>query len=148
MSGANIYITGDDPLTRMRHVRKVVTFLNSSGTVDVFTITGEVMASLVTARCTTSVVEDGAVASIELGGATDPDALIVQTNPSLLVAGTWWKDATPIAGHAQVDAAQIDVLLAEDVILKIIGGTDLDSGVLVFNAWYLPNTDDGLLVAA
>ncbi len=104
------------------------------------------MGSLLIARCTDTLVEDGAVASIELGGATDPDALIVQTNPSLIQTGKWWTDATPLAGPVQVDAKQLDFLLDENMILTIIGGTDLNTGTIIFDVWYLPVTDGGQLV--
>lgn len=139
---------GGDPLATMVHRRKTVTFSSDSGTVTVFTITGEVMGSLLIARCTDTVVENGAVTSIELGGTTDKDALIVQTNPSLIQTGKWWTDATPLAGPVQVDALQIDWLLDEDMILTIIGGTDLTSGTIVFDVLYLPITDGAGLVAA
>ncbi len=146
MSG--MIIPGEDPLTRMRHVRKTLTFANSSGAVDVFTITGRVMVSIITAYCTADLVEEGAVTSIELGGATDPDAFIVQTDPATIDANEWWADATPVGGVKQVDALQIDALTDEDIIATITGGTDLDSGTIVFDVWYLPVTDGGLLVAA
>ncbi len=146
MSG--MIIPGSDPLVTPVHVRKTLTFLNSSGTVDVFTISGLVRGLYLTARCTTNVVEDGTVTSIELGGAADPDAFIVKANPSLLLAGLWWKDATPVAGPVQIEAIQKDWLTDEDIIATIIGGTDLDSGVIVFDVSYVPVTDGASLVAA
>lgn len=134
--------------TRLAHVRKTVTFSDSSGTVNVFTITGRVFVSALTAFCTTNVVEDGAVASISLGGATDAQAFIVNTNPDDISINEWWADATPVGGTKQLDALQIDVVTDEDVILTITGGTDLDSGVIVFDVWYIPVTDNGALAAA
>lgn len=130
------------------HVPSTITFLNSSGTVDVFTTTGRVWIRRLTAFVTTNVVEDGAVASIELGGATDPNGLIDQVNPSLLLANLWWFDATPTGGLVAPAALQQDKLTDEDVILTIIGGTDLDSGVVEFNVWYYAASAGASLVAS
>lgn len=132
----------------LRHTTSTVTFANSSVTVPVATNTGRVLISAMGSHVTDSVVEDGAVVSIELGTTTDPDGLIAQTNPSLLLAGTFWVDATPVAALVQMDAAQIDVMTSESLILTIIGGTDLDSGTIVFDFWYLSMTTGALLIAA
>ena len=129
----------------IRHARSTVTFSNTSGTVTVFTITGRTLITTLTAYCTTSVIENGAVDTIELGGATDLNAFIVQTNPSLITANKWWADATPVGGVKQMDAIQIDVMTDENLILTIVGGTDLNSGTIVFDIWYLPITDSGAL---
>jgi hypothetical protein len=141
-------IPGSDPLATLQHARSTITFLNSSGTVDVFTITGRVHIKSLTAYVATTVVEDGAVTGIELGGATDPNAFIVSTDPAALLTTLWWYDATPTGGPVQMDALQIDAMTDEDIILTITGGTDLNSGVIVFDVWYYPVTDDGALVAA
>lgn len=131
--------------TELRHASKTITFSNSSGTVTVFTATGRALILSLTAYCTADLVEDGAVTSIELGGATDPDAFIVQTDPATIDANEWWADATPVGGTKQMDALQIDVMTDEDIILTITGGTDLDSGAIVFDVWYMAATDDGNL---
>lgn len=129
----------------LRHARSTVIFASTSGTVTVFTTTGRVLISKLTAFCTDTLVEDGAVASIELGGATDADAFIVQTDPSTIDVNEWWADASPVGGVKQMDALQIDVMTDEDMILTITGGVDLDSGTIVFDVWYLPVTDNGKL---
>lgn len=136
------------PAISVRHARSTVTFSNSSGTVPVFNTTGRVFVTALSAYCTADLVEDGAVSSIELGGATDADAFIVQTDPATIGTGEWWADASPVGGVKQIDPIQIDVLTDEDVILTITGGIDLDSGTLVFDFWYLPITDGAVLAAA
>ena len=146
--GVHISGAGASRFTELRHARKPITFSSTSGTVTVFTITGRVNILSLTAFCTASVIEDGAVTSIELGGATDLNAFIVQTNPSDIVANTWWADASPVGGVKQMDAIQIDVMTDEDIILTITGGTDLDSGTIVFDVWYYAVTSDGQLIAA
>ena len=138
-------IRGQGSITRQEH--SVITFSNTSGTVDVFTITGRVFITLITGFCTADVVEDGAVASISLGGATDAQAFIVNTNPDDIDANEWWADATPVGGTKQMDALQIDVMTDEDIILTITGGTDLNSGTIEFDVIYIPLTSDGALVA-
>ena len=143
--GVHISGAGASRFTELKHARTTITFSNTSGTVTVFTITGRVNILSLTSYCTTSVIENGAVDTIELGGATDLNAFIVQTNPSLITENKWWADATPVGGVKQMDAIQIDVMTDEDIILTIVGGTDLASGVIVFDTWYLPVTDSGLL---
>ncbi len=132
----------------LRHATSTITFSNTNGTVDVYTITGRVWVRRLTAFCTATLVEDGAVASIELGGATDLNAFIVQTNPSDISVNEWWYDATPTGGVVIPDALQQDKLTDEDIILTIVGGTDLDSGAIVFDVWYYAVTSDGQLVEA
>lgn len=147
MSGM-IIPAGVNKSTELTHARKTVTFADSSGAVDVFSITGRVLIERLTAYVTTTVVEDGAVSGIELGGTTDPNAFIVSTDPAALLANLWWYDGTPTGGPVQMDALQINAMTDEDIILTITGGTDLDSGVIVFDVWYLPVTDGGALAAA
>ncbi len=137
-------ITPPSAATR-RHARQTITFANTSGTVTVFSITGRVRIDRITAFCTVDLVEDGAVSGIELGGATDPNALIVSTDPAAIDANEWWFDGTPVGGIAQIDALQIDAVTDEDIILTITGGTDLDSGAIVFDVWYYSVTQGGLL---
>ena len=132
-------------ITDMRHERSIITFSNTSGTVTVFTTTGRVFGALITAFCTADLVEDGAVTGIELGGATDPNALIVSTDPAAIDANEWWTGASPAGGILQADAIQIDWMTDEDIILTITGGTDLDSGTIEFDVWFFPITDDGNL---
>lgn len=138
---------GTDPLATMVPRRKTVTFSSDSGTVTVFTITGRVMVSVIAAFCTTSLVENGVVTGIELGTAADPNLFILSTDPDAIDANEFWANTSPIAS-VQVDALQVDVLLSEDIILKITGGTDIASGVIVFDVLYLPITDGAGLVAA
>ena len=46
-----------------------------------------------------------------------------------------------------MDPLQIDWMTDENIILTITGGTDLNTGTIVFDVWYLPLTADGALVA-
>ena len=130
------------------HESSTITFLNSSGVVDVFTITGRVWIRRLTAFCTTSLVEDGTVTGIELGGATDPNGLIVSTDPDAIDINEWWFDGTPTGGLVIPDALQQDKLTDEDIILTITGGTDLDSGAIEFNVWYYAASAGASLVAS
>lgn len=137
-----------EDLTRLVHRRQTITFSNDSGTVDVFTITGRVFITALTAYCTTSLTETGDVTDLELGGATDPNAYVLSISPDALDINEWWQDGTPVGGSKQLDALQIDVVTDEDIILTITGGTDIATGVVVFDVWYLPVTDGATLVAA
>ncbi len=137
-----------EDLTKLVHRRKIVTFANDSGTVDVFTITGRVRIEHLTAFCTTDLTETGNVTNLELGGATDPNALIVSISPDALDTGEFWFDGTPTSGPVQEGALTVDAMTDEDIILTITGGTDIATGVIVFDIWYVPITDGAVLVAA
>ncbi len=131
----------------LQHRRATITFANNSGTVTVFTLTGRVMVLAVAAFVTVDVVETGAVTGLEFGVTADPNLFILSANPSDLDANEWWTDASPQAGGVAMDDLQKDKLIAQDPILTITGGTDLASGTIVFDIWYLPITDDGALAA-
>ncbi|KKL67344.1 hypothetical protein LCGC14_2135900, partial [marine sediment metagenome] len=98
--------------------------------------------------CTDSIVEDGAVAGIELGTAADSNELITTIDPAAIAVNEWWTGPSSVTQSAQITGDQIDVLISSTIRLTITGGTDLDSGTIVFDVWYLPVTDDGALAAA
>lgn len=135
---------------QLLHARKTVTFANSTGDVPVFDRTGRVRITHLTAFCTDGIVEDGDVTGIELGTTADRNVLMTTINPSLVATNEWWVDGSAVSQSIQMGANQIDVLISSNIIITITlgGGTDLDSGTIVFDVWYVPVTDDGRLVAA
>ncbi len=138
-----------------RHVRSTIAFDGSSGngaqgTVDVFTRTGRVRLRLITAFCTETL--EGASATVKLGGSTDPDGMIQQTTATTLAANDWWVDATTAAGttsplytHSGGNvASQAEKLVSEDIIITV-ATQDVTNGTIIFDAFYIPITDDGAL---
>lgn len=143
--------------TGLYHVRKTITFTGAAGagavgTVTVFTITGRVWVQSLSAFCTTDLTEAGATATIECGHAGDTDAFIAQTTATAIDTNEWWNGTTPASGgYTQPDSLTAgyqttarNKLLSANVILTI-GTQNVTAGVIIFDAWYKPITDDGSL---
>jgi hypothetical protein len=130
------------------HIRKTITFDDTAGggeedtNVVVATITGRVHVFQVFARCTTDLV--GATATISLGTPNDTDLFIALTTATDVDANDWWTSTTPTAGSVKVPDALVSVLLGEDLVIEPLTA-GVESGVLVFDIWYEPITDDGAL---
>ena len=131
------------------HAESIITFDGGAGSgavgdVTVFTITGRVWLLGITAFCTSGLSEGGATATIQLGTAAVDGGLIAVVNAVNIDTNEWWADGTPVAEMAQMDAAQVDVLLSADIV-ALIGAQAVSGGVIVFNARYLPITSNGAL---
>lgn len=133
------------------HVRFSKTFANSAGNgavgdVTIFTVTGRVWLLGLTAFCTDGLSEGGATATVQLGSALRDGELIAVVNAVDIVTNSWWKDGTPVGEITQMDAAQVDVLISEEsnIVVKVTSQA-VSGGTIVFDAWYLPITDNGAL---
>ena len=131
------------------HARVTITFDGGAGSgavgdVTVFTVTGRVWLLGITAFCTSGLSEGGATATIQLGTAAVDGALIAVVNAVDIDTNEWWTDGTPVAELDQMDAAQVDALLSADIVAKITSQA-VSGGVIVFDAFYIPLTDNGAL---
>lgn len=138
------------------HVRSTIAFDGTSGngavgTVDVFTITGRVFLERLIVFCTEDLV---GAATIEVGTASRTAEIIDQGGDATAIdVNEWWSGPS-----AQTETLGLDVLDAEETgtraglrtlsadIIITIGNTNITDGTLVFDAWYTPITDDGVLV--
>ena len=140
------------------HARSTIAFdgaagNGATGTVTVFTITGRVYIERFLAFCTENLVEAVATATLRCGGASDTDGLFDQLNATTLVNGDWWEQAASIGGLVSLDgsitggyiSSQVQKMTDEDVILTV-GAQNITDGTIIFDVWYIPITDDGLLV--
>ncbi len=132
-----------------RHARTTITFDGSAGSgavgdVTVFTLTGRVWVVGVTAFCSTGLSEGGATATVQLGTAAKDGALIAVVNAVDIDTNEWWMDGTPAEEVVQMDGAQVDALISSDIVVKVTSQA-VSGGVIVFDAWYIPITDDGAL---
>ena len=127
-------------------LRKTVTFSNTTGTVSLFTVTGDVIIRIL-ATCGTDVAS-AAAANIELGVTGDTDALIASTLSTDLAAREVWSDASPNSEIEALDSALLDYFVTDgnDVILTL--SDQVDSGVLEFVCWWIPVSTTGVVVAA
>ena len=122
-----------------------ITFSSSTGTVSVFTVTGDVLIRLIPV-ITTDVVPDSA-ANIRLGIVGNTDAMIVDSAAAGLDARGIWIDQTPdneiesderIRGYIVTDG--------NDVVMTL--SAQINSGVIRFYCFWTPLSSDGNVVNA
>lgn len=127
-------------------VRKTVTFLNSTGVIDLFSVTGIVVARIVPV-CKT-LVASAAAANIRLGVTSNTNSMIVDTVASALLADYIWVDASPTDKIEPLSAMREYIIsgTGNNVILTL--SAQVDSGVIEFDCFWQPSSLDGNLVAA
>ena len=145
---------GVDPLTTLYHARKTITFTAAAGagaveTSTLFTITGRVLLERLTAFCTSDLTSGGA-ATISMGvSGAAVDTFIASTAFSDIDANEWWSDATPASGaEEQILSNLFDRMTSFTLsgnITFTVGTTTITGGVIIFDAWYYPITDTGML---
>lgn len=121
---------------------KTVTFDGGSGsgatgTVAVATVTGGVLFTVLSARCTTSLTSSGG--TLELGTASNTAGLIEQTTASDIDDGDWWQNSTP---DVNVSPAILNQFVEQNLILTV-GSADVTAGVLEIIGYWLPLSSDG-----
>lgn len=138
------------------HKRCTYVFNAASGTVaahNVFTITGRVFVDLITAFCT-STLTSGGTPAITLGTTSAVTGFLTAPTggaPGIVTNDYWSTAVTPqlVGGPVSVVTGGTVVssrfkTLAENIVLDIPTST-VTGGVLEFNVWYLPETDNGAL---
>jgi len=126
-------------------VRQAITFANTSGTVSVFTVTGDVIVKVI-AVCSTD-CESGGACDIELGVVGTVAALIVSTDLTLLEDGDIWHDVTPDSDNELLAVAAKHIITdGADIIITL--SATADSGAIEFYCLCTPLSTDGLVVAA
>lgn len=127
---------------------KTVTFDGTSGngatgTVNIFTVTGDVLASTF-AICTDDLVSAGG-GDIALGLTGATTVIITTTTATGIDTGESWVDAAPGVGEAptatRIYPQGVDVIAT-------VGTADITAGTLVFYCKWRPLSADGNVVAA
>jgi hypothetical protein len=122
-----------------------ITFSNSTGTVNVFTVTGDVLIRII--PVITTDVTSAADANIRLGVVGNTDAMIVDSLSTNLDARGIWVDQTPdneiesterIRGYIVTDG--------NDVVMTL--DAQVDTGVVRFYCFWTPLSSDGMVVNA
>jgi hypothetical protein len=136
----------------MKRVTKTVTFtgaagLGAVGAVPIFTVTGEIFATLISAYCSTLLTEAGATATLALGVTGSASLLISATNAVDIDAGEFWVDTAPDANGILVPAALKDTFITDNVI-GTVAAQAVNAGVIRFDMYYLPISPDGKAVAS
>ena len=123
---------------------KTVTFdggtgTGAIGTVAIATVTGRVQIMTGSAYCSTLLA--GATATVELGVATATAGLIAQTTATDIDAAEYWQDTTP---ETKISPLITNVAVTGNIILTV-GTAGVDSGVLEFVFYWLPESASGNL---
>ena len=140
----------------VRRARKTVTFTGlagagAAGTVALFTTTGRVYIEKMTAYCTVNLTESGATSTISVGTASIVNCLLTAVNAVDLDADEFWVgnqavlgSITTITGGVGNTASSMNKCISQNIIATI-AVADVTAGALVFDVWYTPITDNGLL---
>jgi hypothetical protein len=128
--------------------RKTVAFDGAAGngavgTVNLFTVTGDVLVILF-ATCSEDLV--GATATIVAGIAGNTAGLIGSTTADTIDTGESWTDATPTTVEALVTSPRIIAAGAD--IIATVGTADITDGTLNFYCLWRPLSSNGAVVAA
>ena len=129
---------------------KTVTFtgaagLGAIGTVSYFTVTGQVLIVYIVGFCTTDLV--GATGTLVLGVPGRSNLFIASTLGTDIDADEFWIDATPDAAGIALPAAMKEIVLTENIIITV-AVADITAGVLRVDAYWMPLSSNGKVVAA
>lgn len=134
-----------------RKISKTVAFtgaagLGAVGTVNLFTVTGNIAFRLV-AYCTEDLVSAGG-GTAEVGVASNTAAIIAQTTGTAIDNGEIWYNATPVAGvTATSNFAQFTIVNGSDIILTV-GTANITDGTIVFDLYWSPLDATSAVAAA
>ena len=126
-------------------IQKDLTFSNDTGTVALFTVTGDVFVNIVPVITTTLV--PNTAANVRMGVVGNTDAMISDSVSTDLVARGIWVDQTPdfeiesterIRGYIITDGNDINLTLSAQV----------NSGAITFYCFWSPLSGDGNVVPA
>lgn len=124
---------------------KALTFSNDTGTVNLFTVTGDVRVNII-AICKTNVAS-AAAANISLGISTNTQAMISNTLATDLDANEFWNDNSPSNNIQAADRIRsYDISNGDDVILTL--SAQVDSGAITFYCFWTPLSNGATVIAA
>jgi hypothetical protein len=154
INGHNKYLTPESMSAQVgifRRARSVYNFTvdtGAQGAYTIFTVTGNVVVTLA-GVCLVALTSGGA-ATIEVGIAGNTAGLIAQTTATDLDQYEVWRNATPEASGstANITGAVRQSLVANGTdIIFTVGTADLTAGEIHFNAFWMPLSTDGNVVA-
>lgn len=124
---------------------KTVTFSDSTGTISLFTVTGDVIVQLVSV-CTTNVASVAA-GNVEVGTSGDTDAILPTTLGTDLDAREIWHDSEPVSEIEPLDSMRQYIITdGNDIVMTL--SAQIDSGALTFYCYWNPLSSDGRVVVA
>lgn len=132
-------------------VTKTVAFtgaagLGATGTINLFTVTGDVLVRIL-GICKEDLVSAGG-GTLEVGYAGATPALIAQTTATDIDNNEIWKDSTPDASMGDISALpNIPVVNGQDIIATV-GTANITDGTITFCCFVTPLSTDATVVAA
>ena len=124
---------------------QTITFSNDTGTVNVFTVTGDVLIRII--PVITTDLTSAAGANVRLGCVGDTDAFIVDSLATNLDARGIWVDQTPDNECEPTDRIRDYIITnGNDVILTL--DAQVDTGVIVFYCFWSKLSSNGSVVNA
>jgi len=141
---------GAEPFGAKR-CNKIVAFtgaagLGAVGTVALFTVTNAALVTVI-GVCTEDLTEAGATATISVGTAAAPVAIIPQINAVDFDIGEIWLDAAPAVLEAYVTSTSFFIGDGADIILTV-GAQNVTDGTADFVCFWTPLTANGLVTSA
>jgi hypothetical protein len=122
-----------------------ITFTNDTGTVNVFTVTGDVIVRII--PVITTDLTSAAGANIRLGVIGSTDAMIVDSTSTDLDARGIWVGQTPDNEIEPVERIRAYIITdGNDVVMTL--DAQVDTGVIRFYCFWTPLSSDGLVVNA
>ena len=122
-----------------------ITFSNDTGTVNVFTVTGDVLVRII--PVITTDVTSAATAVIRLGVVGNTNAMIVDSDAVDLDARSIWVDQTPRNKIEPEDRIRRYIITdGNDIIMT--SDLQVDAGVIRFYCFWTGLSSDGLVVNA
>ena len=119
-----------------------ITFANSTGTVSVFTVTGDVKLSIIPVITTDCV--PNTTANIRLGVVGNTDSMIVDSASAGLDSRGIWVDQTPDNEIEPSDRIREYIVTnGNDVVLTL--SAQVNSGVIRFYCFWSPLSGDGVV---
>jgi len=126
-------------------IQKDLTFSNDTGTVSLFTVTGDVFVGLI--PVITTDVTSALSADISLGVVGNTNAMIVNSLSTGLDARGIWVDQTPDNEIEPLDRIRSYIITdGNDIILTL--SAQVDAGAISFYCFWTPLSADGLVEAA
>ena len=124
-------------------IRKDLTFSNDSGTLTLFTVTGDVIVWMIPIIVTD--VTSVALANIRLGVVGNTDAMIVDSQAVDLDARGIWVDQTPDNEIEPLDRIRSYIITdGNNIVLTL--DAQVDAGAIRFYLYWVPLSNDGNVV--
>lgn len=126
-------------------LQKDLTFSNDTGTVALFTVTGDVIVKII--PIITTDVTSAAVANIRMGVVGETDAMIVDSVSTNLDARGIWVDQTP-DNEIETTERIREYIITDGNDVNLTLSAQVDAGAITFYCWWDRLSADGKVVVA